>query len=98
MNYRLSGAFSLDNSYSVSLSGTGTKGITKVKVCAHVVAYGVAGQGGVGVVYTDNPCGSASGSAYWLKASKRFSAYAVAITITSDATFNYRGGSFQIHS
>lgn len=98
MSHKLSGAFSLDNSYSVRLAASGTNGITKTKVCAHVVAYGVAGQGGIGVVYTDNPCESAKRSYCSLSLSKRFSAYAVAITITSDATFYYSGGSFQVHS
>ncbi len=99
MKINLAGGLSIDNSYSVSLKATGSSGITRLDVCAHIRAYGVVGSSGLGLVYTEDPCAKPkSGRSYSFAPTKRFSAFAVAGTITSHATFYYKGGSFAVSS
>lgn len=99
MKLNLAGGLSIDNSYSVSLKATGSSGITRLDVCAHIRAYGVVGSSGLGLVYTEDPCAKPkSGRSYSFAPTKRFSAFAVAGTITSHATFYYKGGSFAVSS
>ncbi|MGM1018698.1 MAG: hypothetical protein ACQEW8_14285 [Actinomycetota bacterium] len=98
MKLNLSGALSISNSYNVSSNAAGTKGITKVRTCAHVRAYGVVGSSGVGLVYKNDPCSTVKRSSQSFSRSMKFSAYALAGSITMDATFWYKGGSFQLSS
>jgi len=92
------GEFSTNNSYAGFIFASGTSNVTQVTACFNVRAYGTAGQGGVGLVYSDDPCQTNSSSNISMTVNKRYSAFVVYSTMTANATFRSSSGTFQVSS
>ncbi|WP_136587606.1 hypothetical protein [Microbacterium hydrothermale] len=90
--------FSVDNGYNGQLNATGSTNVEEITTCFNVRAYGTVGQSGVGLVYSDDPCQTNSGSTSSMGVDKRYSAFVVYSTITANATFRTASGTFQVSS
>lgn len=90
------GDFSINNSWSVEYTATGSSNVTSVDTGATIRAYGTIGEAGIGLVYSADPSASTSGSSAYFARSEVFTAFVVYLTVTYSAVFHTPEGSFNI--
>jgi len=95
-DWRLSIGPGLTNSYSFNLNSQGSSTVRSIRTCGEIRAYGLAGSGGVGLVFSDNPCQTVNGRNASMRASRNYSALASYATIWGGSTFTTPTGSFQV--
>lgn len=90
------GDLSINNSYSISYTASGSGTVNSIKACAHVKAWGIAGSGGVVLAYYDDPCAAVSGKTNSFSRGKSYTAFVAYSTLQYDVIFNTPTGSFQV--
>ncbi|MGN6407366.1 MAG: hypothetical protein ACTHMH_03390, partial [Curtobacterium sp.] len=87
---------SLTVRWQTGYTATGNSSVTKIKAAERIRAYGLAGSGGVGLVYSSNPSSTVNGRTNRFSRSGSFTALAAYVTVQYDATFFTRNGSFNV--